>query len=76
MIPRCYNRPPLDTTLEVQDGWTADGRRNMITIPNTATDRCATWDGTGIGPNNEPYPIAHNFECSGCRWLPETCGNG
>lgn len=34
-------------------------------------DRCATWDGVGIGPNGERYPVAHNFNCVGCRWLPE-----
>lgn len=34
-------------------------------------DRCATWDGVGIGPNGERYPVAHNFSCVGCRWLPE-----
>lgn len=34
-------------------------------------NRCATWDGVGIGPNGERYPVAHNFNCVGCRWLPE-----
>lgn len=35
------------------------------------TDKCATWSGTGIGPNGERYPEAHGWDCSGCRWLPE-----
>lgn len=41
------------------------------------TDRCATWSGVGIGqpteayPTGTPYPIAHGFDCAGCRWLPE-----
>lgn len=39
--------------------------------------RCATWQGVGIGqptdayPTGTPYPIAHGFDCTGCRWLPE-----
>lgn len=33
-------------------------------------DRCATHDGTGIGPNNENYPTAHKWNCVGCRWNP------
>ncbi len=36
-------------------------------------DRCATWDGRGIGPAGEPYPVAHGFaqHCLSCRWLPD-----
>lgn len=31
----CANRPPMDAEhVLVQDGWTTDGRRNMIAIPN------------------------------------------
>lgn len=39
-------------------------------------DRCATWLGTGIGqptveyPTGMPYPLAHGWDCSGCRWKP------
>ena len=35
------------------------------------TDRCATHDGRGIGPNGESYPVANGWDCRGCRWLPE-----
>ena len=40
-------------------------------LPSVFVDRCATWDGRGIGPNGEPYPIAHGWNCAGCRWLPD-----
>ena len=39
-------------------------------------DRCATWSGTGIGqpmeeyPTGTPYPIAHGWDCNGCRLKP------
>lgn len=29
----CHNRAPLAQTARVQDGWTEDGRRNMVEIP-------------------------------------------
>lgn len=38
--------------------------------PPAFVDRCATWDGDGIGPNGEPYPVAHKWDCRGCRWQP------
>ena len=39
-------------------------------------DHCATWKGTGIGqptpeyPTGTPYPIAHGWDCTGCRLKP------
>ena len=44
--------------------------------PRWYEDRCVTWDGVGIGqptakyPAGTPYPMAHGWRCSGCRWLP------
>lgn len=46
--------------------------------PRWFTDRCATWDGTGIGPATAehpagtPYPVHHGYDCTGCRWRPIT----
>lgn len=40
------------------------------------TDRCATHDGVGIGqptaeyPSGTPYPMAHGWNCEGCKWKP------
>lgn len=45
--------------------------------PYWATTGCVTWRGTGIGqptpeyPSGTPYPIAHGYDCTGCRHLPE-----
>lgn len=54
--PACYNRAPRQA--------------EYLGQPSPFVDRCATWDGVGIGPNNERYPVAHGFDCRGCRWLP------
>lgn len=43
--------------------------------PRWFVDRCATWDGVGIGKNGERYPVAHGFNCLGCRWLPKEYEN-
>lgn len=59
--PPCYNRPPRAATYEPREG---------VSIPVVFVDRCATWDGRGIGPNGEPYPAAHGWNCAGCVWLP------
>jgi hypothetical protein len=75
MKPPCHNRPPRRPFYISQDGWTEDGRMNIVAVPNVFEDRCATHDGTGIGPNNENYPTAHGWDCTGCRWNPNK-GNG
>lgn len=69
--PSCYNRPPF-----AEGRWHDTGRRSASGKPilrwhrRWFEQRCATWDGTGIGPNNERYPDAHGWDCSGCRWKP------
>jgi hypothetical protein len=66
--PRCYDRPPVDGR------WFQAGSRGGKIVlrwrPRWFVDRCATHDGRGIGPNNENYPTAHNWNCAGCRWNP------
>lgn len=69
--PRCYNRPPAPDGYWHGVGREPDGRLRMRWFPRWFEDRCASWDGTGIGPNNERYPAAHGWDCKGCRWLPE-----
>ena len=69
--PPCYNRPPQPKTYLANDGLSDDGRQLRREIPVVFVDRCATWDGRGIGQNGEPYPVAHGWDCAGCSWLPE-----
>lgn len=80
MKPACHNRAPRANGRVVHgiDGQT--GARTSAYLPNDwFTDRCATWDGVGIGqptaeyPNGTPYPIAHGWvdACRSCRWLPK-----
>ena len=78
MTPSCYNRPPFAAGRTEYGIERATGRITSVTLRNDwFTDRCATWDGVGIGqPTPEyqtgtPYPIAHGWDCSGCRWKPE-----
>lgn len=69
--PPCFNRPPRAAGRWHQVGQRPDGRPVLRWFPAWYVDRCATWDGRGIGPNGEPYPVAHGWNCTGCRWLPE-----
>lgn len=36
----CHNRPPFRDWIDVQDGWTRDGRRRMKSIPVPMTKDC------------------------------------
>ncbi len=52
----CHNRPPLASTIDVQDGWHG-GKRVMDTLPTKWEQRCAyTVDNAG------------DAQCVGCRW--------
>jgi hypothetical protein len=74
--PKCWNRPPREWG-RVRVWWDADGNLREVGLPNGwFVDGCATWAGRGIGPNGEPYPVAHGWDCEGCRWLPTESGNG
>lgn len=56
----CYNRSPFRDTLMVQNGWTSDGRRDMIEIPFRMAKDCM-------------YDLKHtDVQCNGCRWSNET----
>lgn len=76
--PRCWNRPPRESG-RVEHGLNRQtGKVEAVPLSNDwLKDRCATWDGVGIGrptddyPTGTPYPIAHRFDCDGCRWKPE-----
>ena len=76
MRPRCYNRPPAPEGNWYGIGRRADGKLVMRWYPRFSVDRCATWQGVGIGqptdeyPTGTPYPMAHGWNCDGCRWKP------
>ena len=52
----CHNRPPLATTIDVQDGWHG-GKRVMDTLPTKWEQRC-------VYSSNAPSDV----QCVGCRW--------
>lgn len=70
MKPNCYNRPPIADGRWFYTGEYRRGKPVMRWHPRWFEDRCATHDGVGIGPNNENYPAAHGWDCSGCRLDP------
>ncbi len=73
MTPSCWNRPPRRSTYTANVGLSDDGRQLRAEIASAFSDRCATWDGRGIGPRGEPYPVAHGWAnaCRTCTWLPD-----
>lgn len=76
MIPPCHNRQPYQPCRTVHGIDQQTGAAVSVRLSNDwFADRCAVWDGVGIGPNNERYPEAHGWDCSGCRWLPEEYKN-
>lgn len=56
----CYNHPPFKKTVVVQDGWTEDGRRNMIEQTSAFQD-----DDCHYSLSNEGKVDA---DCDGCSW--------
>lgn len=73
MTPACFNRP-LAPASYTRHGFDSDtGEPITVELHRWFEDKCATWLGTGIGPNNEPYPVALGWveACRTCRWMPE-----
>jgi hypothetical protein len=78
--PPCFSRPEYPETVEVQDGWTAAGRRRMVEIPNPMTKGCKSWavrepdpnrpGDSGEDPAVESIPAREGWRCLGCRHLP------
>lgn len=69
--PLCFNRPDFSAMVEVQGGWTADGRRYMVEIPNPMTKGCASWEvHPAEDPMTESVPGRESWRCWGCRLLP------
>lgn len=70
--PLCYNRAPFDPWIEMQDGWAADGRRNMVDVPFTMSQDCKAWAVSSTeNPAVDSVPAKEGWLCAGCKHLPE-----
>ena len=71
--PRCFNRAPSADSYTRHGIDQETGEAITVTLNRWFVDKCATWDGVGIGatPETARYPQAHGFNCTGCRWLPK-----
>lgn len=63
-LPSCYNRSPFKGYVYVQNGWTEDGRRDMVCLEDNMTKRCHQHD----APFGEAY--LGRLECGDCCWKP------
>ena len=61
MKPNCYNRAPYKSTAMAQDGWTEDGRRIVVEVPDNMSKGCQQWGAKGEAR-------IHGWDCDGCRW--------
>lgn len=59
--PRCFNRAPFKDYVQVQNGWTEDGRRLMAYIPDNMSKTCPQWGTLGEAR-------LKNWDCTGCKW--------
>lgn len=66
--PSCFDRPAFAQGQWLQVSAPIGSKPRFRWYPRWFVDRCATHDGTGIGPNNENYPAAHGWDCGGCKW--------
>lgn len=71
--PPCHNREPVER-VRVRYGICQDtGEVRAFEVRDDWSEAvCRTWEGTGIGPNNERYPEAHGWVswCRTCRHRP------
>lgn len=62
--PACYNRAPYKNHVEVQIGWTEDGRRITAWVEDNMSKGCPQWGLMGEA-------TLHGWNCDGCKWKPE-----
>lgn len=55
----CHDREPLAEIALVPDGWSSDGRRQLVEIPAAGTKDCQY---------AKSYLGQTDPSCSGCRW--------
>ena len=67
--PLCFNAEPMPEFVEVNDGWTEDGRLRRKLIPYAFSRECKSWAGH---PGSDPVPLIEGWACAGCRHYPAT----
>lgn len=55
----CHDREPFEEIALVQNGWSSDGRRQLVEIPAAGSKDCQYAKG---------YLGQTDPSCSGCRW--------
>lgn len=78
--PACHGRPDFRASRAIHGIDPAAGTASVTVVRDDwSTPGCVTWRGVGIGqptadfPTGTPYPLAHGFDCRGCRHLPAEC---
>lgn len=68
MIPRCHNRPEF-VGQWLRKGTRADGKPIWRWYRYVMSQMCGAWSAPDDGVI--PEPIRANWQCAGCRWLPQ-----
>lgn len=61
----CFNLNPCKDTIYIQDGWTEDGRRNMVEMPFNSSRNCKY---------AEHGYAKDDVRCTGCEHMEEHNG--
>lgn len=68
-VPPCHNRPERDPGWWYRNGHRPSDLKPLLRWQRRwFTDRCAAFD---TDPSTTPVPVAENWLCAGCRWLPD-----
>jgi hypothetical protein len=62
MTYQCHNRAPFAETVQVQNGWTIDGRRQLVSAAYTMNRDCE-YSRSDLGQSDKG--------CIGCKWKRE-----
>jgi len=66
--PACFNRPDFLTGREAQHGWSSDGARRVVWVPNNISTHCVQHDDMGAAKH-------FGWGCSGClHYQPKESG--
>lgn len=72
LLPLCFNHPPFQPTVTVQDGWTVDGRRKMVEVPFVMSNGCKSWS---VSATEDPFvhsvPAQEGWSCAACVHYPQ-----
>lgn len=69
--PVCFNRPSIMPVVQMQDGWTEDGRRRMVDVPFVMSTGCKSWS---VSATEDPFihsvPAQEGWSCAACVHYP------